>query len=286
MRSLSDAGRRGELERIERWLASAIRTDRRAGAERAAPPFVADTPRVDDVLLPARLLDASECLDIYRRMYRVRIEEALTSDYPALRAVLGAAEFRRLASDYIDLHPSRTYDLARVGDGLPQFVGEWPGIDRARRGWVVELTRLERAVHQAHDVARPQRLSLGEIASVPTEAWADLALVPADGLQVLAFQHPVGAVYAAFLADETLVAPRRHGSWIAVYRDGHGVRCLPLSRRAHHLLSALIAGLPLGAALTQEVGVKPRPNVQRRVESWLFTWVRRGLFQQIRRASV
>src|SRR5205085_1711868 len=74
------------------------------------------------VVLPSKTLSALERLDIYRDMYVPRMEEALAIDYPALKHFLGPEEFMRVVARYVDIHPSRSHTLNRLGDHLPEFL--------------------------------------------------------------------------------------------------------------------------------------------------------------------
>src|SRR6185295_14998144 len=49
-----------------------------------------------------------------------------------------------LARDYVQVHPSTSYTLNRLGDRLPDFVTGWA--PRAEAGFLHDLARLELAV--------------------------------------------------------------------------------------------------------------------------------------------
>ena len=94
-------------------------------------------------------LGAAERLQIYASMYPLRMRDALRADYPALAALLGERLFGRLVDDYVHVHPSRGFTLARLGERLPEFVADW-GSPR-RRALLSDVATLEKAAAEAFD---------------------------------------------------------------------------------------------------------------------------------------
>ena len=61
-------------------------------------------------------------LNIYRQDYWGRMEEVMVETYPVCKRILGNDVFRHLVVHYLSQHPSRHYDLARVGKEFSLFV--------------------------------------------------------------------------------------------------------------------------------------------------------------------
>ena len=95
-----------------------LRRSHRVRAAQSAIP--ADEAR--EMVLPSKTLSSLERLDIYRDMYLLRMEEALSIDYPSLKHFLGDEEFMRMVARYVDVYPSRSYTLNRLGDHLCEFI--------------------------------------------------------------------------------------------------------------------------------------------------------------------
>src|SRR5207248_8962330 len=85
---------------------------------------------LEEVILPSRSLRPAERVAIYQGMYLLRMEEALVSDYPALKHLLGDQRFAALVRDYVAAFPSVSYTLNRLGDHFPEFVAKWKGAPR------------------------------------------------------------------------------------------------------------------------------------------------------------
>ena len=124
---------RSSVAQTQRWLQAVIvHTGSDAEAVAAAGARVA--------VKPSKTLTSLERVAIYREIYWLRLREALSVDYPALKKYLGDEEFDRLCDAYCQQHPSKSYSLNRLGDHLPKFLESYSGLKR--KPFVMELARL------------------------------------------------------------------------------------------------------------------------------------------------
>lgn len=110
-------------------------------------------------------------LAVYKKAYRIRLTEALESNFPMLAKLLGAEEFRMLADSYVEQHPSSHRSVRWYGDRLASFLAADP---RYRDAALCDLAAWEWAMTEAFDAADAPCLSRGELMSHAPEAWADL----------------------------------------------------------------------------------------------------------------
>jgi hypothetical protein len=272
------------LERLQRWMQTAVVQPGSVENAVHAPEVAALVPaeHVGEVLLPNDALTSVERLGIYQGMYLLRMEEALESDYPGLKHFLGARRFFELVRDYVQVFPSRTYTLNRLGDHFPEFVGSLKAGLR-RRAFCHDLARLELAMAEVFDAEETEALSADAIAAVPETAWERARLRPIAAFRLLVLGYPVSD-YLQSVHDEGHDHPstRARPSFVAVYRRNYSVRRLDLSRGAHDLLSALASGAPLGEAVASAVTPggrrAPRPDELFR---WFRQWVAGGVFRAV-----
>jgi hypothetical protein len=247
------------------------------GARAQVPP-----EKLGEVILPSRTLSPAERVEIYQGMYPLRMEEALGIDYPALQRLLGPRGFRSLVRDYVGSFPSRSYTLNRLGDHLPAFILEAPGL--RHRGFCHDLARLELALTEVFDEVETPSLSAEAVAAVPAEEWPAARLRPIAALRLLAVRYPVNAYVESIREDRAPRHPRllRKDGWIAVYRRDYGVHRLELSRAAYGLLSELVAGRPLGEAVTAAAR-RRGPSAARPAQlyRWFREWMKGGMFRAI-----
>lgn len=274
------------LERVQRWLHAVVVHPGSTEEAVASGPARAELrlEAVPQLILPTRSLTAVERVAIYHGMYLMRMEEALAVDYPALKHFLGDGAFLDLVRAYVQVHPSRSYSLNRLGDHLPEYVREAPGVPR--RAFCHELASLELALSQVFDAPETPVLPAADVAAMPGEAWETARLRPIEAFRLLALAYPVND-YVQSVKDEEHdhPAPRLKRNWVVLYRRSYSVYRLALSRPAHDLLAALAAGRPLGEA----VGVALRRGGRRGPSeedlfNWFRDWVAEGLFQSVSRA--
>src|SRR5688572_225247 len=72
--------------------------------------------------MPSELAPSRGDLTVYRRMYALRMAREVAREFPATRALLGAATFDRIARAYVATHPSTSFTLESYGATLPEFL--------------------------------------------------------------------------------------------------------------------------------------------------------------------
>jgi hypothetical protein len=271
------------LDRLQRWMQSVVVHPGTVEEALAAPEAREQLPanRVGDAILPSRTLTPAERLEIYHGMYPLRMVEALASDYPALQHFLGEDGFRELVERYVQVYPSRSYTLVRLGDHLPAYVKDAPGL--RRRDFCYDLARLELAVSQVFDAPETPSLTPEAIAAVPPEAWERARLRPVRAFRLLAFRYPANA-YLQSVRDDHHDHPRIRlkDAWVAVYRRDYVIYRLDLSRAAHDLLRDIVEGTLLGEAiaLAEKRGGRRAPTPDE-LFRWFREWVSGGVFQSV-----
>jgi hypothetical protein len=271
------------LDRLQRWMQAAVVHPGDIEAALTSPSARKEIARADveAVILPSATLTPAQRVGVYQNMYLLRMEEALATDYPGLKHFLGDDGFFSLVRDYVQVHPSRSYTLNRLGDRLPDFVAVAP--DVRRRDFCHDLARVERALSQVFDAPETKALSADEIDAVPPDAWENARLTPIAAFRLLALRYPASA-YLDTLDDEQHRHPpaRRRDSYVAVYRREYSVYRHDLTRMAHDLLADLAAGQALGkavaAALKRGGRKRPQPDDLFR---WFRQWVAGGVFQRV-----
>lgn len=247
-------------------------------SERAQSAISAEEAR--SIVLPSKTLSSLERLDIYRGMYLLRMEEALTTDYPALKHFLGDDKFLGMVARYVDVYPSRSYTLNRLGDHLPEFLRTLD--DLPKKDFCCELARLELLLTTVFDADDTPPLTEAAVRAVPPEAWETARLKPIQAFGLAEFDYPVSQYLGG--VDEENPFPRiaRKKTWIVAYRRDFNVRRHDLERPAYELLSALTSGQTVGDAIVGVMTRKWRPAVKEaRLFEWFRDWMAEGLFQSV-----
>ena len=273
------------LQQLQTWFASvSTHPDGvNAGALDANRALgLPDDDRGERLVTPGPTLSASERLQIYNDGYFARLTECLVNDYPALTCALGEEAFSSLAREYIQQKPSGSPSLNTYGRGMPAFC---QGRPEPWAAFASDLSRLEWALVEAVHAPASSAIAPDALSSIPASHWQSARLVPSLTLHVLRFDYPVGEYFQAFRDGRAPVLPAPRVSATAVYRHGLTLWRMDLTATAALLLQELVAGVPLGSAVSalerRTSDPAAREELVQTLPKWLATWVSSGFFVAI-----
>lgn len=269
------------LESLQRWMQAVVVHPGEIDEALSGPASVElPAERVAEVIRPTDVLTAAERIEIYHSMYLLRMEETLAGDYEALKHFLGDDAFLKLVTDYVQVHPSRSYSLSHLADHLVEFVARYPALRRPE--FCLELASLEHAISRVFNAEAEVPLDEAAVAAVPAEAWESARLVPIRAFRLMSFRYPVNA-YLESVREEDHdhhPKPRLRSEWVAIHRRDFAMKRRSMSREAHDLLADLTSGTPLGPAL--EAAVKrTRKLAPETLSGWFREWVADGIFARV-----
>jgi hypothetical protein len=233
---------------------------------------------VDTYIKPNDRLSSFDRLEIYNRQYWFRVIGAVSEDFPAIGAVLGAKKFDSLILAYLRENPSTSFTLRNLSSKLPQWLESHPEFAPRHHMLLLDVARLEWAYVEAFDSAEYAPLTTADFADLSAES--KLFLQP--HLQLLDLSYPVDELVLAVhqqtpLSDimSNAVTERKHVKQarlprmrrspvhLAVHRFENSVYYRRIDHEAYLLLTALKTGNPLGQALqTAFVGSSLAPDAQ------------------------
>jgi hypothetical protein len=227
---------------------------------------------------PNCLLSSFERLEIYNRQYWFRVIDAVSEDFPALRAVLGQEKFDLLVLAYLRENPSTSFTLRNLGARLPAWLASYPALAGPQHALAVDVARLEWAYIEAFDGA-----------SLMPLGWEDFARLGRDStlrlqphLQLLDLQYPVDEVVLAVhkvtpaidivsnavserrkASEVTLPEVSRSNAYLAVHRFEDSVYYRRIEREEFLLLADLRDGDSIATAIERAFeGSKLAPDLQ------------------------
>jgi hypothetical protein len=216
---------------------------------------------------PNALLSSFERLEIYNRQYWFRLIAAVSEDFPALNAVLGAKRFDALILSYLKENPSTSWTLRDLGAKLPAFLEchaeEFGG---RRHRLAVDVAHLEWAYIDAYDGKRLTPLTSEDLQAIGPDSR--LSLQP--HLRLLALSYPVDELVLAVRRETPesevvssaaiergsqprikLPSMKQSRVYLAVHRFDNSVYYRPIEREMFLLLAALRDGASIAEALNQ-----------------------------------
>jgi hypothetical protein len=143
------------LATLQRHVANAVMTpltpsDR---MRRVAPNGRSLVAIANRIIKPNDRLTSFERLEIYNRQYWFRVLDALSDDFPGLRAVLGDRRFNKLAQHYLTDCPSRSFTMRDLGSHLESWLRKHPEYAGNRHQLALDMVRLEWAEIETFDSA-------------------------------------------------------------------------------------------------------------------------------------
>ena len=222
-------------------------------------------------------LDELERLEIYRGMYLLRMEEALSIDFPATKSLLGKRAFFELVEDYVKVHPSRSWTLDHLGVHLEHFVREHP---LAKSFPVLaDLISLEQRLCEVFNAPEQPVLEPDGVAALAPEQWPTLQLEPVAAFRLAKLDSNANDYYRAYNADQDWPIFEEGEHFVVVWRSDYELWRMPLGKPAFEMLSSLADRNPVGEALN--CVLEQFEIEEHEVFEWFSSWVSEGFFAEL-----
>ncbi|MES2509069.1 MAG: putative DNA-binding domain-containing protein [Pseudomonadota bacterium] len=217
----------------------------------------------------------------YRANAEALANRALAAAYPVMAELMGEESFAPMAALFWRLHPPVRGDMAQWGDGLPDFLDAAPQL--ADEPFLGDVARVEWALHGAATAA-DTHADLPSLALLAGDDADSAGLTLSAGAMVLASDWPVAAIIAAHqlsgaskteaLAQLAGRLKSGHGEHVLVWRQGLRPCVRAIGAVEYALVSSLLAGQALEAALDSAVQSDAAPF---EFSVWLANAVHTGL---------
>jgi hypothetical protein len=250
-----------KLDQIQKWMQSVITHPEGVVAGVESPDAQSQIPvtpnAVDRIVGRSQSLTSLERLQIYGNAYYARLVECLRDEFPVVAYALGEESFAGYALGYLQSYPSQSDTLSQLGANLPRFLAEIqtdhaPELSR----FLVDLARLERIYSEVFDGPGSEGeapLSPESLAEIPPDAWPEVKLLPVPSLRLERFAFPVHEFVTSVRKESSPKIPEPANTYLAINRRDFIVRRAAVSALQYELLGNLIAGLPLGEAISKSL---------------------------------
>ncbi len=219
-------------------------------------------------------LAPAERLAIYARMYRIRLVEALATDYPRVATILGPDPFGEVARHYIAAVPSTHPSLRWFGRGFADFLAARE--DPSQQAFLADLARLEWARLAVFDAPDADLLAVETLRRLPADGWVSLRLRPIPALEVLHVGWPVHRIWDA--ADGDASTPWSPAdTWLRVWRQGDQVFQATMDAVEHTALRHVRAGDDFGELCVGLATVVPVDTIAATAGALVLRWIEDGL---------
>ena len=211
---------------------------------------------VQQIITPARGLNTSECLAVYRNNITSARVRALEAIYPVCQAVLGEECFRAVARNFSWTRADSSADLNVYGNLFPEYLGAHEGSNLSRLPYLQDLARLEWHWHAAYYASDniPFPYESFAVASAQPER---LCFTLAPGLSLLETDYPVREIWRRHRTREhTESVPGLEGpEYLCIHRTGRTIQVTQIDKEIYGLLENIQKGHTL-----EQLGSTDRPD--------------------------
>ena len=146
-------------------------------------------------------VSAQDRLDLYADGYKLRLKEAIGTDYEQLHAWLGDDIFDDLMERYIALYPSHHPSLRYYSKHMLELLGtEKPWTDAPE---LVEIASIEKAFCDSFDSADIEILGAKKLTEIDPDYWPEMKLEFHPSVQVLELGYNSFQIWQALSEGET-----------------------------------------------------------------------------------
>jgi hypothetical protein len=248
------------------------------------------------IIKPNDRLTSFERLEIYNRQYWFRVLDALSDDFPGLRAVLGDRKFDALSKHYLADCPSRSFTMRNIGSQLESWLRKHPKYAAGRLQLALDMIRLEWAEIETFDGASEPPVTAAVLVGADP---AKLRLHLQPYMRLLDLNYPVDDLLLAVKQDGpadiasnameerqkrkkvTAVARLKPTPvYLAIHRIENTVYFRRLEKEEFTILAALQKGRTLERAIMTGFRGSKIPTQERAsyVAAWFQNWSSMGWF--------
>lgn len=228
------------------------------------------------------MLSAEQRLSIYSSAYRLRLKEAISTDYEKLHSYLGDEQFEQVMDDYIDAHPSSVTSLRFYSIAMPDWLGSHPQYSHYQQ--IIELALIEKAFADSFDAATLSAPDLSVFATIPETAWPEMTFTFQPALQILQLKTNAFAIWKA-LADENTPPPvldlEQAESWILWRKQDLISHYRSLPAAEHGALAAALNGANFAEICESLLAFYDENETPLRAVGLLQSWVQEEMLSAV-----
>ncbi len=152
-------------------------------------------------------------VEIYIAGYRLRLIEALATDFPGLNALLGTEGFAEVARKYLKAYPSRHFSLRWFGAHLSEFLEN--AASHHASPLIAQMARFEWALGETFDAADAPSAVFADLTRLPATAWAELRIATHPSVREIRLGSLVPSYWRAITDGTPISAAADPGALIS-----------------------------------------------------------------------
>lgn len=181
---------------------------------------------------------------VYRNNVTASLLRVLQAAFPVVQKLVGPAFFQAMAVEFLRAHPPQTRLMMLYGADFPGFLDSFPPV--ATLPYLPDVARLEQSIRESYHSADAKPIAPQILTSLSEAAFLNAKLVLAPSLRLIRSRWPILSIWTVNREGGTLGhnAPED----LVILRAEFDPKPRPLSPGAASILTAILAGQPLGLA--------------------------------------
>ena len=238
--------------------------------------LLAGTAGIETRIVGTARVPIATRLAIYGNAYRSRLAETLEAHYPALVALMGAADFDKLCGAYIDAHESHFPSIRYYGGELAAFLATQRTTNQAR---LFRACTLGMGDDRSFDAADAVAIDVRVLGEVAPEAWAALRFELHPSLRRLDLLWNAPPLWKALTDNRSPPEAASQNDALAwlLWRRELQIYFRPLSPAEAQALDAVRAGQSFGELCVLLCASCGEEDAPARAAGYLREWVESGL---------
>jgi len=226
---------------------------------------------IESEIQPCHAVSSQARLNIYATGYRLRLKEAMMTDFDRLASYLGDDLFDQLVDMYITRYPSTCVNLRYYSQYMLTLITEEAPFNGFPE--LLELAQIEQAFTHSFDAADNAPIALERLIEVPAEDWPKMHFVCHSSVQLLQHAHNSVQIWQALAHAQNppeLIAEAQH--WLVWRRDLISeYRCLDMAEA--QMLHMLLAGACFGEMCESLLAFYSEEQTPLQAVTWLQQWI-------------
>ena len=161
---------------------------------------------------------AQQRLSIYASGYRLRLKEAITTDFDCLHGYLGDVMFDQLMEHYIDNYQSQHTSLRYYSQHITELLKQLKPF--AEHPELVEIATIEQTFNDSFDAADCSTIGIEQLSQIAIESWPTLQIQLHASVQLITCDYNSFDIWKA-LSEENSPPPlvKENTTWLIWRKD-------------------------------------------------------------------
>jgi hypothetical protein len=227
--------------------------------------------KVAESIQSSKERSAKQRLSVYASGYRLRLKEAITTDFDCLHGYLGDDMFDQLMECYIDNYQSQHTSLRYYSQHITVLLKEHKPFSNHPE--LVEIAKIEQVFNNSFDAADCATLGIEQLNHIAVESWPTLQVKFHASVQLIACDYNSFDIWKALTEEKTPPALVKENTTWLIWRKDLVSRYSALNDAESYVLTRSIQGDNFGELCEGLLDYFDEEQTPLKAVSFLQTWI-------------